>query len=230
VWEPSAKRAVGSLGVGACAAFLVDGKDPGAGAGAMHVALVRVPFHGLGEDNDSRPRETEEDQKHSDPLAQEFHARSLGQNRHMRFLAAACIVVACLAAEAKTLRWSSQGDYLTADPHGQNEGINNLINDEIYERLVMRGKKLELVPGLATSWEMAAPTRWRFHLRKGVVFHDGSAFTADDVVFSDRARAASHLQLQGVRHAAGKVRKVDDFTVEFETPAPTRSCSRTRRS
>jgi len=49
----------------------------------------------------------------------------------MRFLAAACLALACLAADAKALRWSSQGDYLTADPHGQNEGINNLINDEI---------------------------------------------------------------------------------------------------
>ena len=102
----------------------------------------------------------------------------------MRFLAASCLVLACLAADAKTLRWSSQGDYLTADPHGQNEGINNLINDEIYERLVMRGKKLELVPGLATSWEMVAPTRWRFQLRRGVVFQDGTPLTADDVVYS----------------------------------------------
>ena len=102
----------------------------------------------------------------------------------MRLIALVCLLAALAAAEAKTLRWSSQGDYLSADPHGQNEGINNLINDEIYERLVMRGKKLEVVPGLATSWEMVAPTRWRFHLRRGVVFHDGTPFTADDVVFS----------------------------------------------
>src|SRR6185295_8978639 len=100
---------------------------------------------------------------------------SLRQNPDMRFLACVCAVLACLAADAKSLRWSSQGDYLSADPHGQNEGINNLINDEIYERLVVRGRKLELVPGLATSWEMLSPTRWRFHLRRGVTFHDGAA-------------------------------------------------------
>src|SRR4029453_15115020 len=109
---------------------------------------------------------------------------SVRQYSDMRLLAAACLALACLAADAKTLRWSSQGDYLSADPHGQNEGINNLINDEIYERLVVRGRKLELVPGLATSWEMVTPTRWRFQLRRGVVFHDGTPLTAHDVVYS----------------------------------------------
>jgi peptide/nickel transport system substrate-binding protein len=138
----------------------------------------------------------------------------------MRFLAALALGFALGAADAKTLRWSSQGDYLTADPHGQNEGINNLINDEIYERLVVRDRKLEAVPGLATSWERVGPTRWRFQLRRGVVFHDGSPFTADDVVFSiERAQLpASNFKVFAT--PLGKARKVDDFTVEIETPAP----------
>ena len=37
---------------------------------------------------------------------------------------------------------------------------------------------------------MVEPTRWRFHLRKGVKFHNGEDFTADDVVFSADARAS----------------------------------------
>ena len=138
----------------------------------------------------------------------------------MRFLAAFCLALACVAADAKTLRWSSQGDYLTADPHGQNEGINNLINDEIYERLVMRGRKLEVVPGLATSWEMVAPTRWRFQLRRGVVFHDGTPLTADDVVYSIERAQLPTSNFKVFATPLGKVRKVDDFTVEFETPVP----------
>src|SRR4051812_49074565 len=92
-----------------------------------------------------------------------------------------CMVAA--VADAGTLRWSSQGDYLSADPHAQNEGINNAINGEIFERLTRRDKRLALVPALATSWEPVSPTVWRFHLRRGVVFHDGTPFTADDVVF-----------------------------------------------
>ena len=48
-------------------------------------------------------------------------------------------------AYAVVFRWSSQGDFLTADPHAQNEGLNNLINDHVYEHLTVRGKKLESV-------------------------------------------------------------------------------------
>ena len=45
-------------------------------------------------------------------------------------------------------------------------------------------------PALAESWETPEPTRWRFHLRNNVKFHDGSPFTADDVIFSaQRVRA-----------------------------------------
>src|SRR6185295_8168487 len=103
-----------------------------------------------------------------------------------RLLAVAALAFAFAAsvADAKTLRWSSQGDYLTADPMAQNELLTNSINGHVYESLVMRGKKLEILPGLATKWEQKNPTTWIFHLREGVKFHDGSEFTADDVVFS----------------------------------------------
>ena len=99
-------------------------------------------------------------------------------------LAAAALILAAPFADAKTLRWSSQGDYLTADPMAQNELLTNSINGQVYESLVMRGKKLEIMPGLAESWKQTGPTTWIFNLRKGVKFHDGSDFTADDVVFS----------------------------------------------
>src|SRR5207244_4976516 len=62
--------------------------------------------------------------------------------------------------------------------------FTNSINGHVYESLVMRGKKLEIIPGLAESWKQTNPTTWVFNLRKGVKFTDGSDFTADDVVFS----------------------------------------------
>ena len=124
------------------------------------------------------------------------------------------------SAHAGTLRWSSQGDYLSADPHAQNEGLNNNLNDHVFERLTARDKELKLRPSLATSWESKSPTVWRFHLRKGVKFHDGSPMTADDVVFSfDRAQSASsNFKVFAV--PTGKARKVDDYTIELETPRP----------
>lgn len=122
--------------------------------------------------------------------------------------------------EAANFRWSSQGDYLSADPHAQNEGLNNNINDEIFERLTGRAKDLSLVPSLATSWEAKSPTVWRFALRKGVVFHDGTPFTADDVVFSiERAQMASS-NFKAYAGPIGKVRRIDDFTVEIDTLVP----------
>src|SRR5436305_13916825 len=100
-------------------------------------------------------------------------------------IAAACaalLVAVPLAAGAKTLRWSSQGDYLTADPMAQNELLTNSINGHVYEPLVMRGKKLEILPALAVSWKQTSPLVWVFNLRKGVKWQDGSDFKADEVV------------------------------------------------
>ena len=48
-------------------------------------------------------------------------------------------VLAVAPVHAKTLRWSSQGDILTMDPHAQNEGLNNSASDHVYEPLVTRG-------------------------------------------------------------------------------------------
>jgi peptide/nickel transport system substrate-binding protein len=122
--------------------------------------------------------------------------------------------------QAAVFRWSSQGDYLTADPHAQNEGLNNNLNDAIYERLTARDKQLKLVPALATSWQAVSPTVWRFHLRKGVVFHDGTPLTADDVVFSiQRAQLpSSNFKVYAV--PVGKARALDPLTVEVETAQP----------
>src|SRR3989442_9765553 len=78
--------------------------------------------------------------------------------------AAAALALAAPLAEAKTLRWSSQGDYLSADPMAQNELLTNSMNGNVYENLVKRGKKLEVVPALAVSWKQMSPTVWIFNL------------------------------------------------------------------
>ena len=127
-----------------------------------------------------------------------------------------CLVAA--VADAATLRWSSQGDYLSADPHAQNEGLNNTINSEIYERLTTRDKALGLVPALATSWEAVSPTVWRFTLRRGVTFHDGTPLTADDVVFSIERAQLPSSNFKVFATPLGKTRKVDAWTVELQLP------------
>src|ERR1700729_1939986 len=87
-------------------------------------------------------------------------------------------------ASAQTLRYANQGDLKSLDPYTLRESTTIAHHGHVYEGLTARGKDLQTVPSLAESWETPEPARWRFHLRKGVKFHNGDAFTADDVVFS----------------------------------------------
>lgn len=135
-------------------------------------------------------------------------------------LISASIVTAGIAADAKTLRWTSQGDALTLDPHSQNEGPTIAMNGQIYERLVNRDPELNLVPELAVSWTAVEPSVWEFKLREGVKFHGGQDFTASDVVFSIiRAKAESSdfkEQVKSIVEATAK----DDLTVHITTDGP----------
>jgi peptide/nickel transport system substrate-binding protein len=135
-------------------------------------------------------------------------------------LLAAALAAFAAPAPAKTLRWSSQGDILTMDPHAQNEGLNNAVSDHIYEPLVTRGRDLKIEPCLALAWQAVDPTTMRFRLRPNVRFHDGAPLTAEDVVFSiERALAPTSNfspYMQGITGA----RKVDDLTVEITTKGP----------
>jgi len=142
----------------------------------------------------------------------------------MKKLISTSALVALLAtagvAQAQVLRWASQGDPQTMDPHSQNESMTNMMNGQVYERLTSRSKTLEVVPGLASSWEQVSPTLWRFKLRPNVKFHDGSPFTADDVVFSIIRGQQPTSQINNYAAQVGTPKKVDDMTVEFQLAAP----------
>ena len=127
---------------------------------------------------------------------------------------------AVVPASAQTLRYANQGDLKSLDPYTLNETTTHAHLGQVYEGLIARDKDLKIIPGLAESWETPEPTRWRFHLRKGVKFQNGDPFTADDVVFSaDRVRAkGSNLQTRIAADA--KVVKVDDYTVDFILTSP----------
>jgi peptide/nickel transport system substrate-binding protein len=123
-------------------------------------------------------------------------------------------------ASAQTLKWANNGDVSSMDPYFLNETFLLGFLSNIYEPLVGRGKKLELVPKLAESWTQTAPTVWRFKLRQNVKFHDGSPFTADDVVFSYARVLMDGSDIKGKLTTVKEVRKVDDHTVDFETKGP----------
>ncbi|MHB8269764.1 ABC transporter substrate-binding protein [Bradyrhizobium sp.] len=125
-------------------------------------------------------------------------------------------------ASAQTLRYANQGDLKSLDPYTLRETTTIAHHGHVYEGLTARDKDLKIVPGLAESWETPEPTRWRFHLRKGVKFQNGDDFTADDVVFSaDRVRAKGS-DFQSLVPIDAKVVKIDDYTVDIllTTPNP----------
>ena len=90
----------------------------------------------------------------------------------------------------------------------------------IYEPLVDYDKTFKVTPRLATEWEQVSPTLYRFKLRPGVKFHDGAAFTADDVVFSIHRAMAPTSNYKAYTTGIKEARKIDDLTVEVETSAP----------
>jgi len=142
------------------------------------------------------------------------------RSRALAALLGAALLGAAAVSDAVTLRWAGRGDMHTTDPHSQNENLTNNLNSLIYEFLVMRDKQLGIIPDLAESWTQVNPTTWRFKLRPGVKFHDGTPFTADDVVFSFERAKADSSQLRAYANATGQAKKIDDLTVEFVTPGP----------
>lgn len=140
-----------------------------------------------------------------------------------KFLASALLAAAlavALPVSAQTLRWASQGDAQTMDPHSQNELLTNSMNAQVYEKLVNRDKQLGIGPALATEWQQVSPTLWRFKLRPNVKFHDGTPFTADDVVFSIGRATQDTSLINAYARALGTPRAVDPLTVEFQLAAP----------
>lgn len=140
-----------------------------------------------------------------------------------RTLLASAIAAALLIpalGQAKTLRWASQGDILTLDPHAQNEGLTIAASSYVYEPLVQYDPDFNIAAGLATEWVQAEPTVWRFTLREGVKFHDGSPFSADDVVFSIKRAMSPTSNFKAYVNGIKDARAVNANTVDIETVAP----------
>jgi len=142
------------------------------------------------------------------------------QFRPTVFALAVILLFSAASGSAQTLRYGNQGDLKSLDPYTLNEVTTLAHLGHVYEGLVARDKNLNIVPALAESWETPEPTRWRFHLRRGVKFHNGDDFTADDVVFSANRVRAKGSNMQTRMPVDAKVMKVDDYTVDFVLSSP----------
>jgi peptide/nickel transport system substrate-binding protein len=136
-------------------------------------------------------------------------------------LAALAALVASPAVHAKPFKWASQGEISTWDIHSQNNALQNGLHANVYESLVYyNSKTFEVEPVLATAWREVSPTQVRFSLRKDVKFHDGSAFTADDAVYSISRAMAKTSNFTPYVQGIDKVVKVDAGTVDVYLKAP----------
>jgi peptide/nickel transport system substrate-binding protein len=140
--------------------------------------------------------------------------------------AAALGLAALLAASpalAQTLTLASAAPVTSIDPHYHNLGPNNAMMMHIFDRLVERDGRARPHPSLAESWRAVGDRVWEFRLRRGVTWHDGRPFTAEDVVFSF-ARVPtvpnSPGGFQGFLRAIERIEVVDPHTIRLHTRAP----------
>jgi peptide/nickel transport system substrate-binding protein len=137
--------------------------------------------------------------------------------------AAAFAALAALPVAAANLTVGLATDVTALDPHYHNVTPNNNVANHIFGTLVQRGPKMQLEPGLAVSWAVIDPLTWEFRLRKGVKFHDGSDFTAADVVASiERVPTVpnSPSPFTAFTKQIKEIQVVDPLTIRFRTATP----------
>jgi peptide/nickel transport system substrate-binding protein len=127
------------------------------------------------------------------------------------------MLAGCSTGERVDLGGASSGNLIAAlagepdqlDPHKTSAYFSFEVLENVYDTLVEPDANLEMRPALAESWEVSPDQLgWTFHLRRGVSFHDGSPFTADDVIYSYR------------RIIDGKLANVDKFSTVTNVTAP----------
>ncbi|AVT00165.1 ABC transporter substrate-binding protein [Paracidovorax avenae] len=131
-------------------------------------------------------------------------------------------VPAAFARPLLTIGHSSEPSSM--DPLFSRTGNNQAAAENIFERLVSSDENMQSRPGLAVSWRVLEPTLWEIRLRPGVQFHDGTPFSADDVVFSlERAPRVpnSPAPFTGAVRSIASIQAVDALTLRIRTKAPT---------
>ncbi|MCA0400305.1 MAG: ABC transporter substrate-binding protein [Proteobacteria bacterium] len=134
----------------------------------------------------------------------------------------ACATALASPLFAQTLTIGVRGGPDSIDPHFTASGTHAEALKHVFDTLVWSGDGLELEPRLAESWKAVNDTTWEFKLRKGVKFHDGSDFTAEDVKFSiERIPTVSGPNPTTIYVRRVKdIKIVDAHTIQIGTDGP----------
>lgn len=127
-----------------------------------------------------------------------------------------------MTALAEDIRIAVRTETSSVDPHFSSSVVNIEMVLHIFEPLIKFDPEMKLIPGLATSWRALDDKTWEFKLRAGVKWHDGTPFTADDVIFTwSRLPELSFAADPFVQYISDKkIEKIDDLTLKITTAAP----------
>ena len=140
-----------------------------------------------------------------------------------RLLALLTATLLALPALAQNLVLGTKLELNTLDPHFFAAFPTGSSHPYLYDKLIVLDPKLKPRAALAESWKLVDDLTWEFRLRKGVAFHDGSPFTADDVLFTlERVPNVPNSPNSFSQYTRGieKATKVDDHTIVLRTKAP----------
>ena len=134
------------------------------------------------------------------------------------FTLATALALASMPAWAQDLTIGRGNEPQSIDPQFSRTGPNQMTALHIFDRLALTDANVRMRPGLAESWTNIDPMTWEVKLRQGVTFHDGSPFTAEDVVFSlTRAPDVPNSTASFAQSVADidSMTIVDDHTIRF---------------
>ena len=146
-----------------------------------------------------------------------------GEARSAVVLAAALFIHGGAArAASEAIAVALPGDFPTLDPSKDSSPIGFNYRLNVFDALTELRRDGGIEARLAESWTFSPDlTEWTFRLRQGVTFHDGSPFTADDVVFTiERIKADNTSPVRTFIRLVDKVEKLDSFTVRFKLNQP----------
>ena len=168
----------------------------------LAAVLVMLLLAGCGAPNADTPGNSQSPAGPSEPVSASTPPAPADEDRN---------IVIAMASDVNSLYCYDRGSY-----------INNQVLWHVYEPLVSKNATMEFIPLLAESWETSEDgMSWTFHLRKGIKFHDGSDFTAEDVIASyDRARVVGESLFVERFAYVDSYEAIDDYTVVVHTTIP----------
>jgi len=144
------------------------------------------------------------------------------KHKLVTLIIAAMLAVPGLALAKSDLVIAVDSPPKSMNPHSYNSDANLSYMANFFDGLLQRpAPEGRLAPALATEWTRKDALTWEFKLRKGVTFHNGNPFTAEDVKFTfERMKDPEFSKFLNIANSIASIETPDDFTVIFTTEKP----------